>query len=58
MSLETQQLHDFEKDSRWFHSHVDKLRKEYLNEFVAVEKGDVITSGKTVNSCCEIAVLT
>jgi hypothetical protein len=45
-----QHIQNFENDGKWFQSHLDELRKEYVNEFVAVERGDVVTSGKTVDS--------
>lgn len=50
MTLMSEQMENFENDSEWFQSHLDELRKEYVNEFVAVENRDVISSGKTVKS--------
>jgi len=53
MRMGLQQFQEFEKDANWFNSHLDELRKEYVNEFVAVEDGNVISSGKTVDSVLE-----
>ena len=43
----SQEINEFEKDSKWFYENVDSLRKKMLeNKFVAVSNKEVIASGK------------
>jgi hypothetical protein len=43
----SQEINEFEKDSRWFYENIDLLRKKMLeNKFVAVSNKEVIASGE------------
>lgn len=51
MDQESELLHNFEKDSEWFHKNIDLLRKRgFTEKFVAVKRGDVISSDKDINN--------
>ncbi len=43
-------LKNFERDSEWFHEHINKLRKEgFTEKFVAIKNSKPLTSGKTID---------
>ena len=47
---ELQLLNRFEKDSSWFHKHIEMLRKEgFEGKFVAIKDEKLITSGKEMD---------
>ncbi len=49
-SQETQLLHNFEKDSKWFHEHIDELRKKgFTSKFVAIKNNNVVSSGENID---------
>lgn len=45
---EIQVLLKFEESSKWFQSHIDDLRKNYENKFVAIKDKKVIGSSKDI----------
>jgi hypothetical protein len=43
-------LKNFEKDSKWFHENINKLRKEgFTGKFVAIKGAKPLTSGKNID---------
>jgi len=49
-SQETQLLHNFERDSKWFHEHTDELRnKGFVSKFVAIKNNRVVSSDTNMN---------
>ena len=49
-SQETQLLHNFERDSKWFHENINKLRKEgFTGKFVAVKDAKLFAFGEDMN---------
>ncbi len=43
-------LNNFEKDSKWFHENINKLReKGFTNQFVAIKNAIPIASGKDID---------
>ena len=47
---ESQLLQRFEKDSKWFHSNTDLLRKNgFIGKIVAIKEGKVISSGENMD---------
>jgi len=43
-------LKDFEKDSQWFHNHINKLREEgFTGKFVAIKNSKPLASGKDID---------
>ena len=47
---EMQLLNRFERDSKWFHKHIDMLRKKgFEGKFVAIKEEKPITSGKEID---------
>ena len=47
---ELQLLQSFEKDSKWFHSNTDLLRKNgFMGKIVAIKGGKVISSGENMD---------
>jgi len=47
---ELQLLQRFEKDSKWFHSNTDLLRKNgFMGKIVAIKEGKVISSGENID---------
>lgn len=47
---ETQLLHNFEKDSKWFYKNIDKLRKQgYTEQFVAIKDSKPIAADKNID---------
>ncbi|MFH1431523.1 MAG: DUF5678 domain-containing protein [Nanoarchaeota archaeon] len=49
MNHETELLHNFERDSKWFHENINKLREEgFTDKFVAVKDTRPIASGKDI----------
>ena len=50
MNQEIRLLHNFERDSKWFHENINKLRNEgFTNKFVAVKNTQPLASGKDIN---------
>ncbi|MFH1325835.1 MAG: DUF5678 domain-containing protein [archaeon] len=48
---ELQTLENFERDSKWFHENINKLRKEgFTEKFVAIKNSEPIASGRDVNA--------
>ena len=49
-SQELSLLQDFEKDSKWFHHHINKLREEgFIGKFVAIKNSKPFASGKDID---------
>jgi len=47
---EVQLLHNFERDSEWFHGNINKLRKEgFAGKFVAIKDSKTLTSGDNID---------
>ncbi len=43
-------LKNFERDSGWFHEHINKLRKEgFTGKFVAIKNSKPLTSGESID---------
>lgn len=43
-------LKNFEKDSKWFHENINKLRKEgFTGKFVAIKNSKPLTSGENID---------
>ncbi|MBU2503923.1 MAG: hypothetical protein KJ879_02625 [Nanoarchaeota archaeon] len=50
-SQELELLNGFEKDSAWFHEHINKLRGEgFTGRFVAIKGSKPIASGEKMDS--------
>jgi len=49
MDQESELLHNFERDSKWFQENINKLRDEgFTDKFVAVKDTQPIASGKDI----------
>jgi len=46
---ELQSLLEFEKDNRWLHLNMSKLRREHADEFVAIKNEKIIDCSKDIN---------
>jgi len=45
MNQEIELLHNFERDSKWFHEHTDEIRnKGFVSKFVAIKNNRVVSS--------------
>jgi hypothetical protein len=54
MDQETKLLHNFERDSKWFHEHIDELRNRgFTSKFVAIKNNNVISSEKDMDILIE-----
>lgn len=50
MEQELQLLKGFEKDSKWFHENIDKLREQdFTGKFVAVANEKIMASDKSID---------
>lgn len=47
---ELQLLTKATKEDRYFNEHYEEIEKEYANEFVAIENGEIITHNKNIES--------
>ena len=48
MQPELQLLNNFEADNKWLNANYEKIQQEHPNEFVAVSRGIIVGSGKSV----------
>jgi Family of unknown function (DUF5678) len=48
VALDGKRFKAYEENMTWFRANYEKLRKKHPNEFVAINKGDVIASDKTL----------
>ena len=47
---ELELLEDFERDSSWFHEHINSIRaKGFTGKFVAIKNSELIASGERVD---------
>lgn len=49
IALDGNRFRAYEENITWFRLNLEKLRKEHPNQFVAVNKGKVIASNKTLD---------
>ena len=49
IALDGNRFRAYEENITWFRVNLEKLRKEHPNQFVAVNKGKVIASNKTLD---------
>ncbi|MBI2628697.1 hypothetical protein HYW74_01280 [Candidatus Pacearchaeota archaeon] len=53
-SQELQALEGFERDSKWFHENIEKLREQsFTGKFVAVSNGETIAADKNIDIVIE-----
>ena len=52
---ELQLMKQFERDSRWFHENIDKLREqEFTGKFVAISNQEPIASDESIDNVIKI----